>query len=254
MTAAPEGSSSEVPQRRPIRDIPIAAAGLGHGEMNRRARLALATLSIGIAAMLGSNDAPAQNATTRIDIAAMPPGTAPPGFTFARTGSGAAGEWLVVADPGAAAQKTIAQTSRDTTDYRFPLAVYEPISAKNVDVAVRFKAVAGTVDQAAGIAIRLVSPDDYYVVRANALEDNVRFYRVVKGRREELKGANTEVAAGQWHTLGLRAEGERFTVSFDGKALYTAEDKTFANPGKVALWTKADSVTHFDTISITPLD
>ena len=195
-----------------------------------------------------------QNATTRIDIAAMPPGGAPPGFTFASTGSGAAGEWRVVADASAAAQKAIAQTSKDTTDYRFPLAVYEPISAKNVDVVVRFKAVAGTVDQAGGIAIRLTTPDDYYVVRANALEDNVRFYRVVKGRREELKGSNTKVSGNQWHTLGLRAEGERFTVSFDGKALYTAEDKTFANAGKVALWTKADSVTHFDTISITPLD
>jgi hypothetical protein len=91
-------------------------------------------------------------------------------------------------------------------------------------------------------------------VRANALEDNVRFYRVVKGRREQLKGANTKVASNQWHTLGLRAEDSRFAVSFDGKPLFTAEDKTFATPGKVALWTKADSVTHFDTISITPLD
>ena len=89
---------------------------------------------------------------------------------------------------------------------------------------------------------------------ANALEDNVRFYRVVKGRREELKGSNSKVASNQWHTLGLRAEGERFTVSFDGKTLFTADDKTFANPGKVALWTKADSVTHFDSITITPLD
>jgi hypothetical protein len=222
--------------------------------MNGTARLALATAFIGIAAMLGSNDAFAQKAATHIDIAAMQPGAAPPGFTFARTGGGAAGEWRVVADPGAAAQKAIAQTSKDTTDYRFPLAVYEPISAKNVDVVVRFKSVAGTVDQAAGIALRLTTPDDYYVVRANALEDNVRFYRVVNGRRQELKGSNTKVAGNQWHTLGLRAEGERFTVSFDGKALYTAEDKTLANAGKVALWTKADSVTHFDTITITPLD
>jgi hypothetical protein len=196
----------------------------------------------------------AQKAPTQVDIAAMQPGLAPPGFTFWRAGTGEAAEWRVVADPTAAAQKAIAQTSTDTTDYRFPLAVYQPVSVKNVDVVVRFKPVGGAVDQAGGIAVRLTTPDDYYVVRANALEDNVRFYRVVKGRREQLKGANTKVAANQWHTLGLRAEGERFTVSFDGKALFTAEDKTFANPGKVALWTKADSVTHFDTISITPLD
>jgi hypothetical protein len=222
--------------------------------MSGTAWLALAIASIGITTMLGSSEAAAQKTATQVDIAAMPPGAAPPGFAFARTGSGAAGEWFVVEDPGAAAKKTIAQTSRDTTDYRFPLAVYQAISTKNVDVVVRFKAVAGTVDQAGGIAIRLTSPDDYYVARANALEDNVNFYRVVRGRRQEIKGFSAKVATAQWHTLGLRAEGERFTVSFDGKMLFTTEDKTFADAGKVALWTKADSVTHFDTISITPLD
>ncbi len=215
-------------------------------------------LAIFIAAALGgtlvTGIAAAQKSPTQIDIAAMPPGAAPPGFTFWRTGNGAAAEWQVVADPSAGAKKAIAQTSKDTTDYRFPLAVFQQISAKDVDVAVRFKPLAGTVDQAGGIAVRLTTPDDYYVVRANALEDNVRFYRVVKGRRAEIKGSNTKVATNQWHTLGLRAEGEHFTVTFDGKMLFTAEDKTFPNAGKVALWTKADSVTHFDAISITPLD
>src|SRR5262249_27521299 len=151
-------------------------------------------------------------------------------------------------------QKVIAQTSKDTTDYRFPLAVYKPVSARNVDVVVRFKPAAGKVDQAGGIAVRLMTPDDYYVARANALEDNVPFYRVVKGRREQLQGSNVKVAGNQWHTLGLRAEGDKFTVSFDGKALFTARDTTFDKPGKVALWTKADSVTHFDAITITQFD
>src|SRR4029077_6862988 len=117
----------------------------------------------------------AQKVQTQIDIAAMQPRGAPPGFTFWRTGNRDAAEWRVVADPTAAGQKAIAQVSTDTTDYRFPLAVYQPVSAKNVDVVVRFKPVSGTVDQAGGIAIRLTSPDDYYVVRANALEDNVNF-------------------------------------------------------------------------------
>ena len=90
-------------------------------------------------------------------------------------------------------------------------------------------------------------------MRANALEDNVRFYRMVKGRREQLEGANVKVTANEWHQLGLRAEGERFTIMFDGKQLYTATDRTFAGAGKVALWTKADSVTRFDQIEIKPL-
>ena len=189
-----------------------------------------------------------------VDIAAMPPGQEPTDFTFCHTGGGGPTEWRAVSDPTAVRQAAIAQTSADTTGYRFPLAVYEPVSAKNVDVTLRFKAVGGKVDQAGGIAVRLSTFDDYYVVRANALEDNVRFYRVVKGRREQIDGVDTKVAGNQWHTLGLRAEGDAFTVSFDGKSLFTAHDKTFTDAGKVALWTKPDSVTHFDTITIMPLD
>jgi hypothetical protein len=85
----------------------------------------------------------AQKPPTRVNIAAMQPGLAPEGVTFWRTGSGEAAEWRVAADPTAAAQKAIAQTSKDTTDYRFPLAVYQPVSARNVDVVVRFKPVGG---------------------------------------------------------------------------------------------------------------
>jgi hypothetical protein len=174
-------------------------------------------------------------------------------FMLWRTGQGDAGEWILVTDPTAAGGRAIAQVSKDRTDYRFPLAVYKPYSGKDVEVSVCFKPVAGTVDKAGGIAVRLSTPDDYYVARANALEDNVRFYRVVRGRREQLAGANLKVSADEWHTLALRAEGDRFTVSFDGKALISAQDGTFPNAGKVALWTKADSVTYFDTISITTL-
>jgi hypothetical protein len=214
--------------------------------------IALLVLMIGGALM--TTIAHAQQATTQIDIAGMQPGTAPPGFSFARTGQGAPGIWQIAIDPSAAGQKAIAQISQDRTDYRFPIAVYDALSARNVDVVVRFKPVGGTVDQAGGIAVRLADPDDYYVVRANALEDNLRFYRVVSGSRQQIQGVNLKVAANQWHTLGLRADGDRFTVSFDGKPVFTAQDSTFVSPGKIALWTKSDSVTHFDTIAITSLD
>jgi hypothetical protein len=180
-------------------------------------------------------------------------GSRPAGFTFARTGRGAEGEWTVTADPTAAAGQAIEQTSTDRTDYRFPLAIHENFSAANVAVELRFKAVAGRIDQAGGIVVRLQDADNYYVVRANALEDNVRFYRVVQGRREQLKGADLRVTANEWHNLGLRAEGDRFSVSYDGKTLFSVTDRTFAEAGGVALWTKADSVTRFDRIVITPL-
>ena len=188
-----------------------------------------------------------------IDIAQLAPNLEAE-FTQWRTGEGDPAEWTVVADASAEGGRAIAQVSKDKTGYRFPLAIYKPFSGRDVEVSVRFKPVAGTVDQAGGIAVRLQTPDDYYVARAKALEDNVRFYRVVRGKREQLDGADLKVASGQWHTLGLQTKGNRFTVSFDGKTLFTAEDNTFAGPGKVGLWTKADSVTHFDTISITPLD
>jgi len=176
-----------------------------------------------------------------------------PEFAIGRTGQGGPAHWAVVVDPSAAGGRAIAQTSAEKIDYRFPLAIYKPYSGKNVEVSVRFKPIAGSVDQAGGIAVRLQTPDDYYVVRANALEDNVRFYRVVKGKREQLAGSDRKVAANSWHTLALKVEGDRFTVSYDGAELFTVRDATFGGAGKVALWTKADSVTHFDSLAIRPL-
>jgi hypothetical protein len=188
-----------------------------------------------------------------ITFAKSPAGVAPAEFDFARTGSGGPGKWVVVDDATAEGGRAIEQASTEKTDYRFPLAIYRPLSAKDVDVSVRFKPIGGAVDRAGGIAVRLQDADNYYVVRANALEDNVRFYHVVRGRRTELKSANLKVTANEWHTLALKAEGERFTISFDGKQLYTVNDKTFSGQGKIALWTKSDSITRFDSLDIKPL-
>lgn len=195
----------------------------------------------------------AQKGTPMIAIEKMDVGMAPADFDFGLTGQGGPGQWVVIGDASATGGHAIEQSSIDRTDYRFPLAIYKPLSAKNVDVSVRFKAVAGSVDRAGGIAVRLIDSDNYYVVRANALEDNVRFYRVVKGRRVDIAGSNTKVSANEWHTLGLKAEGESFTVTFDGNALYRATDKSITAVGRVALWTKADSVTRFDRIEIKTL-
>ena len=194
-----------------------------------------------------------QTGAIMIAIDKMTVGAAPADFEFARTGQGGPSQWTVVTDVTAPNGRAIEQTSTETTDYRFPLAIHKSLSAGNLDVTLRFKAVAGKVDQAGGIAIRLRDADNYYVVRANALEDNIRFYRVVKSKREQLEGADLKVTANEWHQLGIRAEGERFTVTFDGKPLFTATDRTFASAGKIALWTKADSVTRFDQIEIRPL-
>jgi len=217
--------------------------------MNRRMLLgaALALPYLAIAAR-------AQGTTGSIDLSCYAHGPLPPEFLTAwRTGQGAVGDWRVVEDASASQGKAIAQMSADPTDYRFPLAVYQPLQAQDVEASVRFKAVSGRGDQAGGLAVRLTDADNYYVVRANALEGNVNLYRVVKGRRQQIAGASAQVPSGVWHSLTLRAEGNQLSVSFDGKPLLTHSDRTFAGPGKVALWTKADSVTHFDRLEIRPL-
>ena len=217
--------------------------------MNRRTIIGAALAVLCLPAI-----AQAQGVTGDVDLSRYPVGPVPPEFlTTWRTGSGAAGDWQVVQDPTATQGKTIAQLSKDDTDNRYPLAVYQPLPAQDVEASVRFKAVSGRVDQAAGLAVRLQDADNYYIARANALEGNVRLYHVVKGDRTQLASASVEVSSGHWHTLTLRAEGDQLSVSFNGKPLITHTDRTFAGLGKVALWTKADSVTYFDQIRITPL-
>jgi hypothetical protein len=172
-------------------------------------------------------------------------------FEFANTGNGKPGEWSIIKNETA---QVLAQVGPDRTDNRFPLAVYRSFSGRDVDVTIRFMPVSGSVDQAGGVVIRLTSPDDYYIARANALENNVRFYRVVAGRREMIAGADTTVSARAWHTLGIVANKDRFTISFDGHELFAATDGTFPEAGRVGLWTKADSITWFESIDIKSLD
>jgi hypothetical protein len=194
-----------------------------------------------------------QRGTSMIPINSMTIGAAPPNFEFSRTGQGTPGKWIVVSDATADAQRAIEQSDTDPTNYRFPLAIYRPLSMSNVDIFIRFKPIAGNLDRAGGIAVRVTDPDNYYVVRANALEDNVRFYRVVRGRREQLAGIDTKVAADEWHTLRLRADGDRFAIVFNGRPVFMASDRTIVGAGRIALWTKADSITRFDRIEIKEL-
>jgi hypothetical protein len=223
-------------------------------EPDRRAFLqAMAGRAAAVAAAATAMRSSAQ-AQAGAAIISFAPGASnglPGGFSIARTGKGMPPVWAVIADATVPGGYVLAQTSADNTDYRFPLAIYDPISAVNLDVSVRFKAVGGHNDRAGGLAIRLLDAENYYVVRANALEDNVNFYRVVQGSRREITGVSAKVASDAWHSLGLKAEGDKFTISFDGKILFTATDRTFKGAGKVALWTKADSVTHFDALAIT---
>ena len=187
----------------------------------------------------------------RIDFESTAIGALPAGMTTALTGGGGSVKWSIIEDASApAGSKVLEQSSADRTDHRFPLAIFDAPIVADVAVTVAFKAVAGEVDRAAGIAFRLRDPNNYYVVRANALEDNVRLYRVIAGKRIQFAGADVKVSSGTWHKLGLDARSNRFEVSFNGRNLFSATDSTFTAAGRIALWTKADSITRFDDLTI----
>ncbi len=192
---------------------------------------------------------------TVVDFETSAPGQLPADFSTALTGGGGPVSWVIKEDPTApSGAKVLAQTSDDTTDYRFPICIYDKVTAKDVEVSVKFKAVSGKVDRAAGLVARFKDQNNYYIARANALEDNVRLYKVVGGRRQQFADANVKVSSGEWHTLKLGVTGKHFRVVFDGKLLFEADDDTFGEAGKVGLWTKADSVTYFDDFKIAGYD
>jgi hypothetical protein len=189
------------------------------------------------------------------DFEATDVGVAPSGWTFTMTDGGGPPRWQVVTDASSPVRpKVLAQLSEDRTSGRFPLAIYPGAAMTNGEIAVRFKPVSGRVDQAAGLVWRYRDENNYYIVRANALEDNVVLYRVENGRRSPLGpvgrsddyGVSHAVPAQQWSALRVAFDGARFTVSFDGEPLFEVVDTIFTEPGRVGLWTKADSVTYFD--------
>lgn len=168
---------------------------------------------------------------------------------------GAPGRWVVQVE---GTNKVLAQTEADRTRARFPFAVLTDISAADVDLTVGFKPVSGWIDQAAGLVWRVLNEDYYYVVRANALENNVVLYKVEGGKRTDLPvkgegrtyGKKAPVPSGQWSTLRVVAVGPLFEVHLNGTKLFEVEDGTFTQAGKVGVWTKADSITHFDDLKV----
>jgi 3-keto-disaccharide hydrolase len=172
----------------------------------------------------------------------MKVGTSPPGWTATQTGSGTA-KWTIEKDDSAPSKPNVLTQSDKAT---FPICFKNDTNIKDGLVEVKFKPVSGKEDQAGGVIWRLQDANNYYIARANALENNVTIYHTVKGKRTEKKRANMEVAPGQWHTLRVDFIGSHFTVMFDGKKAIEWDDDTFKEAGKVGVWTKADTVTEFD--------
>jgi hypothetical protein len=194
-----------------------------------------------------------QDAATSIEIGTSEIGAPPAGFDLPRLGDGKPERWTVVRDATAKAGVAIEQAGMRTTEDRFPLAIYKTVSLKNVETSLRLNAAGGKSDQGGGVAVRLRSPQDYYLVQLDALRDRVLFSRVSHGASEEIVGVDADIATHSWHTLTVRAKDDEFVVSLDGSWMFTAFDKTLSEAGRIALWTEGDSVTRFDSIAITPL-
>ena len=175
----------------------------------------------------------------------LPAGTAPAGWTATKTGTGDA-KWTVEKDDSAPSKPNVLKQSGQAT---YPVCLKDDSSLKDGFVEVKFKPVSGREDQAGGLVWRAKDANNYYVARANALENNVTIYHTVNGRRTERKRSSMKVASGQWHTLRVEFQGNHFTVVSDGVKALDWDDETFKDAGKVGVWTKADSVTLFDDFS-----
>jgi hypothetical protein len=179
----------------------------------------------------------------------------PSGWSQYHAGEGAS-DWKVVDDEG---NKVFAQLQGDNGNGSiFNIVVNDEIRTKDLVLTVKLKGVSGRHDRGGGLIWRFIDDKNYYIVRANPLENNVVLYKVEKGVRTDLplvdKGKTYGVTVSKlgdgWNTLTLDVKGDLFTVYLNNTELFMVKDKTFPNSGRIGLWTKSDAVTYFDNFSI----
>ena len=169
-------------------------------------------------------------------------GSQPSGWITGVTGRGSP-KWMVEADPTAPSAPNVLKQSGAGT---FPWCVIKATALADGMVEVKFKPISGKDDQAGGLVWRWKDGDNYYVARANALENNVSLYYTQNGRRNTIKYVDAPVAKNQWHTLRVEFMAKRIRVSLDDKLYIEVDDDHIVGLGAVGVWTKADSVTAFD--------
>jgi hypothetical protein len=167
------------------------------------------------------------------------------------------GQWAIEEVPGAVREKALVQRAVNNS---FNVIVAPGGPYTNMDVSVRFKPISGHEDASGGIVFRFTD-GRYYLIRANALEDNFNLYyfdrsawfAFLTGGRFEITGASTKAPAlGAWHTLRIAAQGDHIEGWLNGQRLIDHHDSRFT-AGRVGLWTKADSITAFDSLVVRPL-
>lgn len=184
--------------------------------------------------------------------------TSPTGFVSTVSGEGKAGEWRNVQDdiplaiaplspnaPQAGKRAVLAQLSQDTTDEHFPLLIFASETFGDFKLTTRFKCVSGSVEQMAGIAFRIQDEKNFYVVRASALGNTFRFYKVVNGERSVPIGPQVDIPNGVWHEMSVECEGNQIRCTLNGKELFPMLTDNSFSAGKIGFWTKSDSVSYF---------
>jgi hypothetical protein len=219
------------------------------------ALLALAAL------LLASLPAPA--ADLFLDFSSLKPGPPPPEFRISLTGTGPLPDWrvlqvaaapalpaLIPSSPTPTSETVLAQVSEDITDERFPLLIYDKESFSDFTATLRFRTVAGRSERMAGLAFRFVDERNYYVVRASSLGNNLRFYKFVDGIRSDPIGPAIRLPSGEWNTLEISCRGNEIRCRLNDRDAIPPLNDTSFTQGKLALWTKSDSVSHFGSLRV----
>jgi 3-keto-disaccharide hydrolase len=200
----------------------------------------LVSTLIGMLLWVGSGSVPAeQGAKKNWDFESDQPGKIARGFISK------IGTWEVAIDGD---NKVLAQKAKNDDD-TFNLVLIEETHYKNLDLSVRVKAGAGTLDQGGGVVWRAMDKNNYYVARYNPLENNFRVYKVEKGKRTQFDTAKVP-GDKKWHTLRITMAGDEIACYLDGMQYLEVEDSTFPSAGKIGLWSKADAQSYFDDLTV----
>jgi hypothetical protein len=233
-----------MPAVNPIRFVQLARL-IGTAVLLGRAMTPSLMLMIGLGAGF-----PSSAQSSQIDLSHQEIGAPPQEFELWRAGTVDFGHWAVVRE-GASVGVAIQGSGADRADEPL-LAVYTPVSAIDARIRIQFKLIDGSMPSA-GIALRVISPDDYYLVRASAFEQRLSLLHIIHGTPEEIAGIDAEIARDHWQTLEVVINGNGFTMWLDDQWALTAFDYGKLVGGRFGIWTERDDTTRFGQIDISPL-
>jgi hypothetical protein len=165
-----------------------------------------------------------------------------------------AGDWQVLrTDRANSAPNVFAQLMGKGAEHAYKVTVIKSVVASDLELQVSFLPIQGMADMGGGLIWRAADDRNYYLARANPLEQNIRVYRVVKGVRHLLQNYDQTIDVRQWHVLRVMHRGCQITIFYDDKQVLDLCDRTF-HTGTIGLWTKSDAVTYFDDLRLQRLN